>query len=315
MAQQSKAERLENLAFWYWEYQRRNPEYQKWSETIDRFMDDLEKCAEALAEMSSPKGLVDMIEFERSNPTIQDFRKSKFIKRIESEFGKETARTLYRYSMLNQKFERRFKRSATYHGYGMDSEEALQLVLDGKEPVFKPFDLADVAALLGMHNEWVVQMNGRDPSQTFSMIAEYVTVPIGPHIPIDVFKKASLECEVLYLLSQAAAFWNDDKPALDEEVSESVLDLLEDLKGVNTANIMRLAMLWLWDRINGDDDPSLDFDGKFKKHWGSLKSRADNAGMIEKPWNQIYGKKNRIMKAFESTNYSIQNMTITDLNS
>lgn len=313
--QQSKAERLENLAFWYWEYQRRNPVYRRWSEVLGNLYEKLEPYQDTIDEIYTPNGTVDLIKYEREATTTHERKYNPARKVMEDRHGPKAGELLYKFNILSVKFDRKFKRPPLSHEFGVDTEEALKALLSPKELEFRPDDISHVSALLNMHNDWIVKIDGEDPNHTYMLLVPYVTLPIGPHVTTEIHQKATLEYEVLHLMSKTIDLWDFNEQIVDEQTADAALELLEDLKGINTANVMRLAMLWLWDRINEDDDQSLDFDGKFKKHWGSLKSRANNAGMIDKPWNQIYGKKNRIMKAFESTNCSIQNMTITDLNS
>lgn len=304
-----------NLAFWYWEYQRRNPAYIRWVSNLDRLWSELEPYVDTLDELSSPDSMVDMIAYEREATTLQERKHNPFRQVMEDRHGAEAGLNSYRYGQLNNKCEQRFKRSHLSPEYGVDTEELLQYVLGQEHEVnYKYNEISFVSALLNMHNDWIVTIDGQEPSHITMLLHPFVTLPIGPHVTTEIHQKATLEYEVLHFMSNAMDIWDFNNPEVDEETADAALELLTDLDNVNTANTMRLAMLWLWDRIEEDDDDSLDFDSKFQKHWGVLKDRANSVGLTEAPWNQIYDKKKRVLTALQNTNDCIMQMKIIDLN-
>lgn len=313
--QQTKAERLENLAFWYWEYQRRNPVYRRWSEVLSHYEKLMDPYQSTLDEATTPDAMIELLKY---NDQVTDWQGIKFNPTrafVEERHGKKAGKLFYKFDIFSIRFEYKFKRMPLTCDLGYPSEVLLQRVLDRDEGLnFKPLDIADVSTLLNIHNDWIVRVAGYEPTHLNILRHREVTIPVGPNITFEEHQKATLEYEVLHLMSKAIDIWDINEPVVDEETADAALELLSDLDSVNTANIMRLAVLWLWDRMEEDDDESLDFDAKFKKHWGVLKDRANSAGLDEAPWNQIYDKKKRVLTALLNTNDCIMQMKIIDLN-
>jgi hypothetical protein len=313
--QQTKAERLENLAFWYWEYLRRNPVYIEWSCAMNRLTNHLSQYPETMAEVLSADKWLAKINTGPEDKTWQDVKFSPERKVIEERHGKRAGEIYHKYNIFCVSFGSRFKRTYRTFDEGMDTEECLKLVFNRKDDIsFKPIHISDVAALLNLHDDWMVGLGGYEPNYMGLLTYQHATLPIGPEITTEMHHKACLEYEVINLMCKAIDYWGIQEPTVDEETASATIELLTELKSVNTANVMRLAMLWLWDRMLEDYDESLDSDELFKKHWGVLKDRANAAGLNEAPWNQIYDKKKRVHTAFLNTIDCIMQVKIIDLN-
>jgi len=304
-------DRLKNIAFWHWEYQRRNPEYRRWCEVIERFIlyfDDIGEweymCSEEFA-----RKLKEYYSDPQYDDAIMD---NPYCRHLEGEHGKEARRAFIKWSLLGFQFDRKFKRIFRDASVGMDVEEALSQALKEAPVSFEVESLADMTAMLKMHNEWIVQIDGNAPSHVLAFGETNATMPINPDVPLDRLANIGHEAQVLNMLHKAL-FEEHGEQVLDEATPNAAYQLSIAGKHINNSDLVRLAVLWMWDRAfeaNPDD-----LDAGFMDAYEQVTAKIEEAGMGgEKPFSQFLSRRKRIQGYFSATDRCIKDMYVFNLN-
>lgn len=309
-------DRLKNVAFWNWEYQRRNPVYRRWSEVISGYHDFFREVG--MFELITSKEWFDGMNEYYNSPEFQEvdtheaFLNTPYHLHIKENFGEEAWMKHVRYGFLGGNFDKKFHRLWRHHDDGLDTEVALTAILKGQGVKFECSDLKDVTALLKMHSDWLVKISGESPSHLWACFEMNATVPINPNVSLDRLSKVGYEVQVLNMLNKAV-LEEFDKQFLDSSTTEAAYQLSIAGKHINNSDVVRLAMLWMWDSAV-ERNPE-DIENQFPEILEQLKERIDTAGLGgEKTFNQFFSRKKRILGYFQRTNLCIQEMSVFNLN-
>lgn len=194
----------------------------------------------------------------------------------------------------------------------MDTEEALSQALKEEILSFEVDSLADMTAMLKMHEEWVVYIDGDAPAMFVAFGETKADIPNCLDVPLDKMANIGNEVQVLNLYRKAL-YEEFGEQALDESTKNAVYQLSIAGKHINNSDLVRLAALWLWDTAS-EATPD-DLDAGFKDAYEQLTKRIDDAGMGGvKPLSQFMTRRKRIKGYFDATNKCIKNMYVFNLN-
>lgn len=302
-------DRLRNVAFWYWEYQRRNPSYRKWSKIIQGYLRYFDLIGE-LENLVSPELFLENIEHAQSHEG-EDWQ-SPYVRYLSDTYGPGAKCKYFRLSVRGVKFDEKFKRVYREHWIGMDTDEALDDILDMKSVSFYADDETDLIALLSMHEEWIVQFGEEAPSYIGSFVEKQATAPFSPDATPEQVMKISTEYQVLNAFSKAVKCAFEDQ-FIDDQTMKAVYKLSIAGRHINSTDLVRLAILWMWDyahKANPDDLVS-EFDNALVAVRKKIKDK-DMDG--EKAFNQFTDRRARVLGYFNATNECIQKMRVFNLN-
>lgn len=303
-------DRLRSVAFWHWEYQRRNPAYRKWSKTIQDYLKYFDSIGE-IENMSSPETFFENVEHAKSHDG-EDWQ-SPYVQYLLEAHGPDAQLKYFKFCILGAKFEDKFKRIYREHWIGMDSEVALSDILDMKTVSFDTDDKTDLIALFSMHEEWIVQFGGEVPSYIGSFIEDHASAPFSPDATPEQTMKIGIEYQALNAFNKAVKCVFEDT-FIDEQTMQAVYKLSISGKRINTADLTRLSVLWMWDyayRANPDDLMS-EFDNARAAVWEKINEKGMGG---EKGFNAISSRRPRVLTNFKATNKCIQTMRVFHLNS
>ena len=305
-------DRLKNAAFWYWEYQRRNKLYRRWSIVIKMYIDYFDSIDE-LQYINSLDGFEEAIEQEYDGDTLHDMYDTPYCRYLVETHGPESKLKYIKLSSLSFNFDRRFKRVFRYHWDGMDTTEALQSVLNKEDISFETDGIADLSAMLAMHEEWIIQIDGEAPSHVISLGEASASLPFNPELKPEQLKNIGPEYQVLNMFNKAFKEEFEDQ-FLDNATVEAAYKLSIAGRHINNADLVRLAVLWMWDRAC-EWDPE-DVEAGFQEALEALQAKLDSKGMgAEKAFNQFFTRRKRILDYFRATNKCIEEMNVFNLNS
>jgi hypothetical protein len=308
----SKADiiRLKGIAFWYWEYMRRNPLYIRYCDVITEY-DDYFKSLGVYDYMQSKEYLDEMSEYVTTHDESEDLKYTPFRRRLEKEHGEEAGRRFFKYGFLSCGFEDKFGRIYKHYSVGIDSTEALERLMSGRDISFKTNEVADLAALTKLNGSWLITVDDFTPDTFTYDLKRSKTIKIDPNGVLDDPGKVGLEIYALNLINKAVESLFEEQKIADETL-QSVYNLNFSGKTLRNADISRLAALWLWDKAHekGRQNPAA-----FKEVYPLLKAKLnDKKRTIVGNWEQQDLKANRIRTHYEMTDYCIRHRTITHLN-
>jgi hypothetical protein len=337
------ADRIKKLAFWYWEYLRRNTCYKKYSDAIKKYRQDLrsEGCEN-----------LDKIEVDSnklfSDGTRQDFgfdfSKLTHLKQLRFKYGHDLGKIIFMYVSLMRRFKKKFGRNYKDHLVGMNTDETLGLLLSGKTVQFATNNANDISALLRLADEWSMleQYLIRDEAKcrlSNECIFQVKVGKINSHnalrsdidkiskhmqsfcenkndvnIDLGLIKKdpknAALQMYALSLIKDVQESVSQ-KNRIDDEVLKPVYRLLFSGKHIKTPDDTRLVALWLWDKAREQNAENPDH---FDDVYSILRQRInDKESDIAGNWEQTLSKPNRIRQHFEMTDFCIENRLVANL--
>ncbi|WP_428561151.1 MAG: hypothetical protein ACP59X_18285 [Solidesulfovibrio sp. DCME] len=298
-------DRLKRVAFWYWEYMRRNPLYRRYCAVIERYNDyfkslgvfDYMECREYLEEMAS---------YTSAHEDCHDLAHNPFRSRLENDFGKEAGMKYWKYGFLSYGFEKHFGRIYKHHSIGIDTDETLKKLLSGEDIVFSVKGSADISALTKLNGSWMIKIDEMTPSNFLYNLEKSNSITIDPKAILNNPTKFGLEVHALNMINKAVESLFG-KQHIDEETLQSVYKLSLSGKHINSSDTMRLAMLWLWDKAHEKDGRKPE---SFDAVYPLLKDKINASGMLDGAWEQIFTRRKRIVGYYGVTDFCIQNHTI-----
>lgn len=309
-------DRLKRVAFWYWEYMRRNPLYRRYCQAIEEY-DDYFNLIGVYDFMQSKEYLDEMSEYVSCHDERVDLKYTPFRKRLDRDHGEEAGRKFFKYGFLGNGFEKHFGRVYKDYNDGLDSDFALlELIADRNLPFFTE-NVRDIAALVKLNGQWLISVDGFAPS-TYSFDLERANeVKIDPVAILKNPGKVGLEVYALNIINKAVESLFE-KQRVPLETYESVYKLSLAGKHINSTDAMRLAMLWMWDKAHENDgEEPLPFDQTYRLLKEIIQSRrADEDGKeTGGVWEQILYRKPRIREYYASTERCIQQLIVIPLKS
>ena len=302
-------DRLKRVAFWYWEYMRRNPLYRRYCAVIERY-NDYFKSIGVFDYMESREYLEEMTSHASTHNDYHDLAHSPFRVRLDNEFGKEAGMKYFKYGFLSYGYEKNFGRIYKHYSSGLDTNEALEKIFSGEDVNFSVKGHSDISALVKLNGSWMISIDEMTPKNYLYNLEKSNSITIDPKAILGNPTKVGLEVHALNMINKAVESLFS-KQHIDEETLQSVYKLSLSGKHINSSDTMRLAMLWLWDKAHDQDGgKSASFDTVYQL----LKDKINASGMLDGAWEQIFTRRKRIAGYYEVTDFCIQNHTITSLN-
>ena len=306
---QDDVDRLKKIAFWYWEYTRRNQLYIRYCDVITKY-DDYFKSLGVYDFMQSKKYLDEISEYVTTHDDPEELKYTPFRRRLEKEHGEEAGRRFFKYGFLSCGFEEKFGRIYKHYSIGMNTEEALSGSLAGEYFSFSSGNPADFAALIKLNESWLITIDDFEPT-TFSYdITRAKNISTDPNTILDNPDKLSLEVHAINLINKAVESLFEEQHVSDETL-QAVYKLSIAGRRFNSTDLMRLAMLWLWDKAHKDRlNPT-----PFEEVYPLLKAKITERGSdIAGNWDQLTQRPSRVRDYYAMTDYCILHHTITHLN-
>jgi len=307
---QADINRLKGIAFWYWEYMRRNPLYIRYCDVITEY-DDYFKSLGVYDYMQSKEYLDEMSEYVATHDDSEDLKYTPFRRRLEKEHGEEAGRRFFKYGFLSYGFEGKFGRIYKHCSVGIDSDEVLEGLISGKDVLFKTNIVADLAALTKLNGSWLITVDDFTPDTFTFDLKRSKNIKIDPNGILDDPERVGLEVYALNIINKAVESLFEEQKVADATL-QSVYTLSLAGKRFNKADLTRLAALWLWDKAHEKDRQK---PAPFKEVYPLLKAKLnDKHRVIVGNWEQQALKANRVRAHYAMTDYCIRHHTITHLN-
>lgn len=309
-------DRLKNVAFWYWEYMRRNPLYRRYCNVIDRY-DNFFKSIGVYDYMQSKEYLDEMSEYTSTHDEREELRYTPFRLRLERDHGERAGLLFFKYGFLSLGFENKFGRIYKYCTDGIDADALINKLLTDEDVSFSTENVADIAALVKLNGQWLITVDGFTPDTFCYDLQRSNEVKISPKAILEEPGKVGLEVYALNLINKAVES-QFEKQRVSLETMGSVYKLSLAGKHINSTDAMRLAMLWMWDKAheNGGKEP-LPFDQVYRllKEIILSKHAVEDGKETGGVWDQILYRKPRIREYYASTEHCISQPTVIPLKS
>lgn len=294
--------RLKSVAFWFWEYQRRNPAYRQFSRVIENYrayFDDLGEL-ETIESEEGCKGFdADAFDMEDPNP-----KNHPYALYLEGKYGKEARLAFYRLTFLIEAVRRRFQRLYCDYRIGMNTDETLDAVLMGESIAFESKDHTDINALLRSYNKWSMSIDEDIPNHYMADLDK------TPGILLD-HKQALKDPEQVMLELHAVKIFNVtidsifSNKRISDETLEAVYRLCLSGDHIVSSDITRLILLWMWDKARDENvSSSLSFDEVY-----SFLKKAIPQGRRHEGINAtLFKKRQRLFEYYENLCTKINTM-------
>lgn len=302
--------RAKNLAFWQWEYTRRNPKYKELSDELTIVIEELKKLG-VFYEMFSKENAKTIMSFseEIGDENYESILDIPFFKHLFIRFGGRAVRQLFHWTTLINRFEIEFKRPLKPSWIGHESDYILSELLCNKEYLFETCDYMDIIALLRNKEKWALTIGGIPPNLTNTVFNCYHPMNIDKQATFDNPTLIHQEAEVLkFLRNGPLDFVFDGK--IDPVGINAVYKLSSSGQYTNNSNISRLIGVWLWDQAHFENEHTpLAFNIVYKK----LIKKIEESGATGGAWEQVQGKRTRILKYYNVTSDCIKSMAVLPL--
>ena len=166
--------------------------------------------------------------------------------------------------------------------------------------------------MLAMHEDWIVRVDEEAPSHIASLLEVSASLPFNPDIKPEQMENIGPEYQVLNMFNKAVKEAFEDQ-FLDSATAEAAYKLSIAGRHINNSDLVRLAVLWMWDRAF-EENPE-DVDAGFQNALEALQAKLDKAGLgAEKAFNQFFTRRKRILDYFNATKKCIKEMNVFNLN-
>ncbi|MEL7640021.1 MAG: hypothetical protein AAGU21_10300 [Solidesulfovibrio sp.] len=250
--------RIRSVAFWFWEYQRRNPAYRHFSHVIENYRAYFDELGE-LEVIESEEGCKgfnsDSIDMEDPNP-----KNHPYALYLEEQYEVKARIAFFRLSCLEEAVRRRFHRLYRNAYIGLNTEEALDAILNGKSVKFESKDHADINALLRSYYKWAMSIDDDAPNHYMSDLDKTSGILLDHKQALKDPEQVMLELHAVKIFNATIDSIFSNKRISDETL-EAVYKLCLSGDHIVSADMTRLILLWMWDKAHEDDeDNPLDFD-------------------------------------------------------
>lgn len=300
----SNIERLKSVAFWHWEYQRRNPHYRRYIDVLEKFDEYFRSIGEY--DFINSKEFIEEITEYCVVPGCQyNWRDNPIMDRIRNDHGPEAAIRLFKYGFLADKFLEKFKRLQKHYSVGMDTNDVLKTLKDGGDYTFETDDPQDYAAVLRMHSDWAMQLDGTDPDLYTYVFEKFENISVNTEKALDNPANLGLEGHALKLY-RAVVEGLFGEQAISDDTLDAVYRLSLSGKYINSSDEMRLSVLWIWDKTNTAATSPLSFDQSYQL----LKKEILKSHLSEGVWDQVVTRKKRVFEYYEVLEQCIRQMSV-----
>jgi len=259
--------------------------------------------------MNSKEFLEETADYIHSHDTEEELKYIPFRSRLEREHGKEASMIYWKYGFLANGFDTRFGRIYKHYSAGMDVFAAFEKIKLGEKFIFSTTDPTDISALIKLNDNWIISVDDMEPCNSCYKLEMANDIKINPQTVLVNPKRVGLEFYALKMINRAI-YSQFVKQDIDEEILQAVYELILSGKHINSTEIMRLAMLWLWDKAHENADRPESFDAVYPL----LQKEIDSAGLTDNAWDQIMNRRKRVAGYYAVTDYCIKKHTITSLN-
>lgn len=302
-------DRLKKAAFWYWEYMRRNELYRRYCDVFEKYHDYF-KAIGVFEFMQSKEYLEEMMEYLSTHEDPLDLKYPLFRRRLDYEHGDEAGHRYFKYGFLSCGFEMKFGRIYKHYSDGLDTSKTLEQLLKGENISFETSDPADTSALTKLNGSWLVSVDDDMPNNLLYDLERSKSITLDPKGVLNEPAKVGLDVHALNLINKAVESIFG-KQNVDIETLQSVYKRNLSGKYIFSSDIMRLSMLWVWDKAHEDDRLApLPFDEVYPL----LKSEIERAGIPDGGWDQILTRKKRMVEYYDATIFCVKNCTLRSLN-
>lgn len=304
------ADRLMNVAFWYWEHMRRNKYYTRYCDVIESYKHYFASIGE-LDYLDSKEGMEELFSYFYDTENDYDIKNNPYKTRLEKAHGKESGLIFFKFSFLSEKFRSKFNRIYKHYSIGINPECELQKLLNDEDVLFETKDTADIAALLRMHNDWAMKIDDDSPTYYIYSLEESGPITVDPKSILNNPSTIGLEAHAINLINKSVNSLIK-KQFVEQETFEAVYDISVARKKINNADEMRLAILWLWDKAHEEnyENPT-----PFDVVYPLLKDKLERANASGGVWEQVLYRKSRIRGYYEVLIQSIAQLTVLPLQS
>lgn len=250
--------RIKSVAFWFWEYQRRNPAYRQFSHVIENYRAYFDELGELKVIESEEvcKGFVTE-EYDIEPPSPKDH---PYALHLEEQYGKEARLSFFRMSFLTEAVRRRFHRLYCNAYIGLNTEEALAAVLRGKSVKFESKEHVDINALLRSYYKWAMSIDEDVPSHYMADLDKTSGILLDHRQALKDPEQVMLELHAVKIFNATIDSIFSNKRISDETL-EAVYKLCLSGDYIVSADMTRLIILWMWDKAHeSDDNNPLGFD-------------------------------------------------------
>jgi hypothetical protein len=302
------SDRLQRIAFWYWEYMRRNKLYKRYCAVIEAY-NDYFKDIGIYESMQTREFLNEMAEYVSSHDDKEDLKYTPFRRRLEKSHGKAAGLIFFKYGFLSCGFENNFGRIYKNNSIGLSSDKAFEDILKDSNVEFATRDPADLSALLKLNGEWLLTVDEMTPDNFSFDFQRTGNIKINPQGVVMSPSKVGLEIQALNIINKAVESLFK-KQNIEGETLQAVYKLCLEGKHINSSDVMRLAMVWLWDKAHeASESTSASFDDVYPL----LKAKVEESGKTDGAWEQIVTRRKRIQGYYEVTDFCIKNRVIMSL--
>jgi len=304
------AKRLKNVAFWYWEYLRRNTLYRRYCDVIAYYFEYFDGIGE-FDYLASKEGLDELNSYYYDEENDYDYKNNPYKDRLEKEHGPRAGVMFQKFSFLSEKFRSNFKRVFKHYSEGINTEEELTKLFNKEDIRFESNDSLDIAALLKMYKNWKMRIDDESPTYYVFELEKSGKITIDPSSIMNDPSEVGQEAHAINLIYKSMRGLFEDHH-IKAETLEAVYDLVLSGENINSSDEMRLAVLWLWDKAHEDDyfNPA-PFDTVYRM----LKARINEEFAHSGIWEQILYRRSRILRYYEAVDLSITQMTVIPLKS
>ena len=250
--------RIKSVAFWFWEYQRRNPAYRQFSNIIEKLRSYFDELGELRVIESEEvcKGFATE-EYDMEPPSPKDH---PYALHLEQKYGKEARLAFYRLSFLTEAVRRRFQRVYCSYDIGMKTDETLNAILSGKPVAFESKEHIDINALLRSYNNWSMSIDEDIPNHYIADLDKTSGILLDHKKALKAPEQVMLELHAVKIFNSTIDSIFSNKRISDETL-EAVYKLCLSGEHIVSSDITRLILLWMWDKAHDENSsPLLSFD-------------------------------------------------------
>jgi len=252
------SDRIQGIAFWFWEYQRRNPAYRRFSFIIEVYRHYFDELGE-LEFIESVEGVNQFVSdaYEMDDPNPMNY---PYAIHLGEKYGIQTRRCFCKLSFLIEAVRRRFHRVYRPCFVGIDSNEALSSSIQSKQQPFKSCDHSDINALLRSYYKWAMRIDDDIPNHYMSDLDKTSGIHLNHEQALNNPEQVMHELHAVRIFNTTfeSIF---SKQRISDETLEAVYKLCLAGKHIVSSDTTRIIILWMWDKAHeADEDNPLDFD-------------------------------------------------------
>ncbi|GAB6037748.1 hypothetical protein JCM15519_23070 [Fundidesulfovibrio butyratiphilus] len=312
--------RLKSVAFWFWEYQRRNPAYRKFSYAIEYYRFYFEELGE-LEAIESKEGCKkfesDAFDMEDPNP-----KNHPYALYLEEKYGEEARLAFYRLSFLIEAVRRRFHRMYRSCDIGLQTDRALNIILDNKHYqqrgtrcsdiellrkngiTLESKNHADINALLRSYYKWAMSIDEDTPNHYLADLNKTSGILLNHNQALKDPEQVMLELHAVKIFNATIDSIFTNK-RIGDETLEAVYKLCLAGGNIVSSDMTRLIILWMWDKAHDADGSTII---RFDEVHAMLRSVFSLDKRAKYKIHTLFIKKHRLFEYYENLCAKINTM-------